>query len=113
MTSVPEYILIDLIGILTDNAIEATEDGGVAYLYFGSLDNKISIKTANPGPTVTPQFINMISQTGYSTKHVTDGKPHGLGIPTLIKTIKKYNGQLTIENEIIQDTTYICFQLEI
>lgn len=113
MTSVPEYILIDLIGILTDNAIEATEDGGVAHLYFSSLDNKISIKTANPGPTVTPQFINMISQTGYSTKHVTDGKPHGLGIPTLIKTIKKYNGQLTIENEIIQDTTYICFQLEI
>lgn len=112
-TSVPEYILIDLIGILTDNAIEATPEDGTAHLILNSIDNKITIKTSNPGPTVTPQFIDTISQTGYSTKHVTDGKLHGIGIPTLIKTINKYNGQLTIENEIIQDTTYICFQLEI
>lgn len=112
-TCVPEYILIDLIGILTDNAIEATEDEGVAHLYLNSLNNKILIKTANRGPTVTPQFIDNISRIGYTTKHTTDDKPHGLGIPTLIKTIKKYSGELTIENEIINGATYICFQLEI
>lgn len=113
ITCVPEYVLIDLIGILVDNAIEAAPEEDTIYLHLNSIDSKIIIKTSNPGPTVTPQFIDTISQTEYSTKHVTDGKPHGLGLPTLIKIIKKYNGELTIENEINKTTTYICFQLVI
>lgn len=112
-TCVPEYVLIDLIGILTDNAIEATPEESTAHIYLNSIDNKIIIKTSNLGITVTPKFIDNISQVGYSTKHSTDGKPHGLGLPNLINTIKKYNGTLTIENEIINQTKHICFILEI
>lgn len=112
-TTVPEYILIDLIGILTDNAIEAAPDGGAAHIYLDSINNKIMIKTSNPGPVVTPQFIDMITSSGYTTKNSTDGKPHGLGLPGLLTLIKKYGGELTIDNETIEHINYICFKLEI
>lgn len=112
-TAVPEYILIDLIGILTDNAIEAVPDGETAHIHLDSINNKITIKTSNPGPVATPQFIDMITRSGYTTKQSADGKPHGLGLPGLLTLIKKYDGELTIDNETINHMNYICFKLEI
>lgn len=112
-SAMPEYELITIIGILIDNAIEATPIDCELMLHIDCKNNKMIFKTFNLGPIATPQFIDKIFSEGYTSKTIIDGSPHGLGLPTLLKLIKKYNGEITVENEIIDNKNYICFELEI
>lgn len=112
-SSMPEYEIITVIGILIDNAIEATPIDCELMLHIDCQNNKMIFKTFNLGPIATPQFIEKIFSEGYTSKTIIDGSPHGLGLPTLLKLIKNYNGEITVENEIINNKNYICFELEI
>lgn len=111
ISRMPEYELITVMGILIDNALDATPEEQTATIIIDSIDNKIIFKTYNIGPVATPPFISQIFSEGYTTKHKTDHAPHGLGLPTLIKMIKKYDGEITIDNETIDHKIHISFEM--
>ena len=111
-TIVPEYVLTQLIGILFDNAIEASTCNDKIFLEINSVNNRFIFSIANPGINITPDFLSDIFKNGYSSKDES-WKNRGIGLYMLKKTLDKYHGKIYVSNEIINSKTYIRFKIEV
>ncbi len=111
-TIVPEYVLTQSIGILFDNAIEASTCNDKIFLEINSVNNRFIFSIANPGINITPDFLSDIFKNGYSSKDESS-KNRGIGLYTLKKTLDKYHGKIYVSNEIINSKTYIRFKIEV
>lgn len=111
-TTCTEYEVIECLGILIDNAIEATDEGGTILAKIGSQDDKLVFEIKNAGPHLTPEFCKNIFKKGYSTKK-NDMDNHGIGLYKLNRTVKEHEGKLTLENVEVNQTEYISFGLTI
>ena len=109
-TTCTEYEVIECLGILIDNAIEATNEGGTILAKIGSQDDKLVFEIKNVGPHLTPGFCKNIFKKGYSTKK-NDVSNHGIGLYKLNRTVKEHEGKLTLENVEVNQTEYISFGL--
>ena len=109
-TTCTEYEVIECLGILIDNAIEATDEGGTILAKIGSQDGKLVFEIKNAGPHLTPEFCKNIFKKGYSTKK-NDVSNHGIGLYKLNRTVKEHEGKLTLENVEVDQTEYISFGL--
>lgn len=110
VTTITEYELIEHVGILIDNAMEATPQGESIYAVVSSSQGTISFKIKNPGPKISSELLKSIFKKGHTTKK-KDSRPHGIGLYKLNKYVKEHNGRLIVKNEFINDTTYLCFEL--
>ena len=111
--------IVDVSGILIDNAIEACSAGDNIYIWIGhktnnNSENKFRITVENPGPIATDEFIHKIFSKRYTTKQEKSG--HGLGL-SIIKTItKKYYGNISIYNSTHNETpniNYLSIEIEL
>ena len=109
-TTCTEYEVIECLGILIDNAIEATDEGGTILAKIGSQDDKLVFEIKNAGPHLTPEFCKNIFKKGYSTKK-NDMDNHGIGLYKLNRMVKEHEGKLTLENVEVDQTEYISFGL--
>lgn len=107
-----EYEIIEYIGILIDNALEATPTYSDIYVKISSKHNKLIFQIQNPGPTLTPEFCKNIFSRNYTTKCITS-TCHGIGLYKLNKYVQEFHGELCLENTEINQQTYIKFQLTI
>ena len=105
-TKVPEYELVELIGILTDNAVEASPADSTVAITIDSKDNKLIFGTRNPGFIISQDDMNSFFTKGYSTKNK---KRHsGLGLYQLKNTVVSiYDGTVSVWN----DGTDILFEI--
>ena len=109
--SVPEYTLIEMMGILIDNALEASpQDMPVYFTLSMTKENRLSVCCQNFGPQITPEFRRNIFKKGYTTKEDPD-HCHGLGLYTLKKLLTQYHITIRLENETIENQRYITFEL--
>ena len=111
-STVPEYIIIEAVGILIDNAIEASNENDTIYISIDCVNNKFVFEIKNIGPILTSEFYNNIFKRGYSTKPNID-KKHGIGLNTLLELIHKNKGQLSVSNEVHLDNNLITFKIEL
>ena len=108
-----EFELIEYMGILIDNAIEATPIDGYIYASLNTTEDKyLNFTISNPGPSLSPTFMKYIFRRGSSTKSATD-KPRGLGLHKLYHFIQRNNGDITVSNETINDIIYIKFSIKL
>ena len=108
---IPEYELIDIIGILIDNAIEATSDNGTCFFSVDETENeKFKITTKNVGPIMTPELRKLFFRKGYTTKN-DEKSAHGLGLYTLKQYIQNYNGSIRFSNEYIDNVSYLIVEV--
>lgn len=110
-SNIPEYNLIELFGILIDNALEAVSVNSVIQITIDSLNNKIIFITQNPGFLLTNEDRKLFFTEGYSNKPGTTNSQHsGLGLHHLKNLVlDQYHGQLALWNE----GTDILFRIEI
>ncbi len=110
-SNVAEYNLIELFGILIDNALEAVPKNSVIDITIDSLNNKIIFITQNPGFLLTNEDRKLFFTKGYSNKPELSNSQHtGLGLYHLKNlVINQYHGQLALWNE----GTDILFRIEI
>lgn len=111
-TFLPEYILIEIIGILTDNALEAVEKGESIYLEIDGHGDKLYMKIKNPGSIVTPEQRENFFKFGYTTKS-QDKKSHGMGLARLRDIINANHGMIILSNETENEIIYVVFELEV
>ncbi len=111
-TLMPEYELIDVLGILTDNAIEATPTGGKALLTLNSEKNQLIVKTKNVGPLIDSELCNAMFSNGYTTK-VNDISSHGIGLSKLKNLVDHYHGRVIVGNEETDGIQYIIFSVNV
>lgn len=93
-----KYELVELLGNLLDNAIEAAEsnnnkDNPKVVLILGIEEESKVIEVRNTGGTLQEQDINKIFQRSFSTKK---GKHRGYGLYNVKKIVNYYNGTIEL-----------------
>ena len=110
--TLPEYVLIEIMGILIDNALEATLENGEVFLKLQNRKKRIYLNIRNKGSVLSEKQREQIFRYGYTTKAVEKSR-HGLGLSRLNKLVNSYNGMLALSNEVSDNETYIVFELEV
>lgn len=107
-----EFEVVDAVGILVDNALEASTPGDRIYISIHRRHDKDGIKIVvdNPGQTVNDDFRERILKKGYTTKTKEPDK-HGLGLSILQNMVNKYSGALLISNKNHDEIQHISFEL--
>lgn len=114
VTQVPEYDLIRILGILIDNAIEASSDKHPVYLILDSQDGHILMQTKNEGKEISSEMRKKMFIRGYSTKvSGTARSSRGQGLPNLKELVDHYGGKIYLDNETFHEQTWICFTIKL
>ena len=106
--------LVDLVGILIDNAIDASHENDTIFITIDRMQDRFLFRIENPGPKADSAFLSKIFRPGYTTKEHSIG--HGVGLSILRKTIQKYHGDVIVSNTAhhnINNKTYLCMEIHI
>lgn len=108
----PEYELIKVVGILTDNALEAISPHDNIRIEIDSDDQHLMFSTINKGPKLTSELRTNMVKAGYTTKSAS--KPYnsrrGSGLANAKQLLDTYHGELYIENPVTTGDTLIRFE---
>lgn len=101
--------LIEIIGILFDNAVDAVkyQDNKEIEVKLLQTDNKFVVSIANRSEKKTNSEIEKFFEYGYSTK----GKGHGVGLYRVNSLLKKYKAYIQVENISKSDKNYLYFKV--
>lgn len=104
--------LIEIIGILFDNAMEELESKGKTHMevniYYDNVDRLI-VEIINESGKVLNTEIEKFFKNGYSTK----GENRGMGLYRLMYLKKKYKADLVVNNFEKAGLFYLMFQIAI
>ena len=106
---IDEFELIEMVGILYDNAVEALESASRKKMNVNiSEDNgMINISVDNVSPFISSEEMMTFFHRGVSTK----GKNRGIGLAKLQKTAEKYDGKIITENKKIEGENWLSIKL--
>lgn len=108
----PEYELIEMLGILLDNAIEALEKSEIEKkqisLSVKERDDEIHCIIGNT-KTEEVYRIDKFFERGYSTK----GENRGIGLAKLKNMVQRRNGNLIVSEEPYQDIDFFWFEIQL
>ncbi len=105
------YEMIELVGVLFDNAIEALGHNGNKRIIMKLLNNEngFLLEIANLSRIYTNTEIEQFCVCGYSTKK--NGNQHGIGLARVKEITNKVNATLLIKNQTYQNENYLCFRI--
>ena len=106
---ISEYELIEIIGILTDNAIEEVEKekSGKIKIQIRETDEEVKIIVANTSTLTDMEQISKMFGKNYSSK----GVGRGIGLPKLKKMVENNKGTIEISNEEDAGDNLLQFQI--
>lgn len=106
-TVLPMYKLIELTGILLNNAMEALEENKDKKLFVSIVEEtqEVRIEVRNVHEVIPLAQIMAMFQKGYSSK----GENRGLGLYGLKKMGKEYNFEIVCSNKIVEKRNWISF----
>lgn len=112
VTSVSEHSLVEIIGVLVDNAFEAvTPSRSRVEMILDSRDDKLIFAIKNQVENLTMSEIAHFFEKGFTTKKNREDR--GLGLYQANKIANGHNGEITVElleNAGVQE---ICFRVQI
>lgn len=111
-TNVPEMDLVEVIGTMIDNAVQACdEEHSKMKVYLTSNNDKLVFIVKNQYEKVPISMLSHFFERGYSTKAGEHNQ--GLGLYNAKKIIKRWNGEIFVENEEIANQNYLSFHVEL
>lgn len=103
---VQEADWIEIMGILMDNAIEASNPLDVVLVRAGMSNGHISVLVSNPHEAFTnPQFVQMFRR-GFTTKN-NASYASGHGLANVRKIVDRYHGKIIVRNEMIENKNHV------
>lgn len=119
ISNIPEYELVEMMGILVDNAMDAlinpNEDGSggkqIRKIYFSIKDTEkyVEIVVANTSNPYEEDMTERFFETGYSSK----GKERGIGLSKLKRMVHEKKGEIMVSNELYDERNYLMFTVTI
>ena len=116
---VPEYELVEMLGILMDNAIEALsneiEIADVESSFKGirvsiqETESAIELMVANTSAHFEEDMTEHFFEAGYSSK----GKGRGIGLSKLKRMVHERQGKIVVSNEIWEGRNYLTFAIKL
>lgn len=107
-TNLKDYELIEVLGNLIDNAFDSGVTNNRVILEINKEGNMGIIEVKNKHPYLSNGMISKIFTPGYSTKNLDN---HGYGLTNITKILKRNNGQISVENKIIDGNNYVVFRV--
>lgn len=108
---IPEYVLIEMMGILLDNAIEETEK--LAHkkikIHMTLINNIFNFSVVNTCKSENIQNISRFFERGYSSK----GNNRGLGLTKIKRLVQKYKGDIWVSEENIGADIALKFEFNL
>lgn len=86
------------------NAVHAIEKEGVITIKTWHDDNNIFVSVSDSGQGIPPENISKLFEPFFTTKDI--GKGTGLGLSISYEIIKKHNGEIRVESEVGQGSTF-------
>lgn len=112
VTSVSEHFLVEIIGVLTDNAFEAATPAlNRVEMILDAKDDKLIFMIKNQVENLTMGDIVHFFEEGYTTKKNREDR--GLGLYQANKIAIGHSGEITVELLENGDVQEICFRVEI
>jgi len=103
---IQELDVVEIIGILMDNAIEASNADDTVYVKIERLDEGLLISVSNPHEMLSNiDFVQMFRR-GFSTKVDNDGA-HGHGLANAKEIAIRNRGKVVTRNETKHEKNYI------
>lgn len=108
--SIPIHELIELLGILIDNACEEVKDSSDCKISLKIKDNieNIMVIIANPASPLKSNEIDEMFIMGKSSK----GENRGIGLARLKEIAETNNTSVLVENEIRDNCNWLRFEIE-
>ncbi len=107
---IPQFKLIDLLGVLLDNAIEAVEKIESKNIFVGIQEEaeRIHVIVKNDAKYLAESEIASFIQPGYTTK----GGKRGIGLSKVVEILQEYGSELGIYYEK-EEGSRIVFEFEL
>lgn len=106
-TAAPETEWIEVIGILLDNAIEASPKGSVIYVTGRKSGAYLELLVSNPFPAMSNTEFMALFRKGFTTKGSREG--HGFGLYNILRITERYHGKILTRNEQVSGENYVVF----
>lgn len=105
-SSVQETDWIEIIGILMDNAIEASSPLDMVLIRADMSNGHVSVLVTNPHEAFTnTQFVQMFRR-GFTTKK-NSSYADGHGLANVRKIVERYHGKIVVRNEMIENKNHV------
>ena len=112
LSQVSEHTLIEIIGTLVDNAIEAcTEEKNEIEMVLDDKEDKLVFRISNQVNNLKMSDISHFFERGFTTKENKEG--HGLGLYQANLLAQRFGGEITVSLEQEEKVQKISFQVEI
>lgn len=102
--SLSESDWIDFLGILLDNALEASSSGDTVYLQATNEADSILLLVSNPCPPISRTEMAEMFRQGWSTKA---GRGRGYGLSNARRIVEQHGGKIIIKNEEKNGQNYL------
>lgn len=117
--AISEYELVEMAGVLVDNAIEALDDveekegweNGLSKIRFTiqETEEAIELTVANTSEVYEEDLTERFFESGYSSK----GKGRGIGLSKLKRLVQDKQGEIVVSNEMYEGRKYLTFAIRI
>ncbi|PKM57810.1 MAG: hypothetical protein CVU98_04270 [Firmicutes bacterium HGW-Firmicutes-3] len=111
-TKLKPYMVIEIIGTLLDNAMEATTSGCRIKLGLYKEEGMNVIEVINEHSYLKSDWINKMFDKGFSTKS-GDHLHRGYGLYNLARIVKKNGGHYSAENININQINHVCIRVHV
>ena len=101
---IEEYELIEILGILIDNAIEASVFNDVIYLDINKNNDSLEVLLRNPYKYTSNLEFSKMFELGYSTKSKNS---RGYGLYNVKNIVQNNKGNILFSNSTINNNNYI------
>lgn len=113
ISKVSEHSMIEIVGVLVDNAYEACAvNGGRVKIYLDSKDDHMILDILNRYRKLSFEEISRFFEYGYSTKEESTVQ-RGIGLSRVKSLIEKADGEITVGQEEVDGENYIHFTVVI
>lgn len=106
---IPEYELVEMLGVLLDNAIEAEEESEITpkqvHVEIADRSWQFAFLVENTSRVFSQDEIDKFFQKDFTSK----GKGHGIGLTKLKKMVHEMGGDLIVTNSKIDGMNYLRF----
>lgn len=104
----PETEWAEIIGILLDNAVEASKGGDQIHVRFRKTGHSVELTVANPFPPMSNTEFMRLFGKGVTTKQRESGM-HGYGLYNVLSVMERFHGKIITRNETGNDRNYVVF----
>lgn len=104
--TIRELDIVEIMGILIDNAIEASKGGDTVYIKIEHSDEGLSLLVSNPYMMQSAADFVRMFRRGFSTKGEMGGL-RGHGLANVKEIVDRYRGKIITRNETIWNQNYV------